>query len=96
MVVSDRNAILNDALRSRLAEAKIESLPFEEMCDQIFCKAYDTKEPLTAEEKEFVRKFIFTNDIFNVSDYDLDEIHLLDEEELFMFEEAIDAARFFR
>lgn len=96
MVVSDRNEILNDALRSSLAEAKIESLPFEEMCDQILCKVYDTKEPLTAEEKEFVREFIFTKGIFNVSDYDLDEIHLLDEEELFMFEEAIDAARFFR
>ena len=96
MVVSDRNEILNDALRSRLAEAKIKSLPFEEMCDQILCKVYDTKKPLTAEEKEFVREFIFTNGIFNVSDYDLDEIHLLDEEELFMFEEAIDAARFFR
>lgn len=95
MVVSDRNEILNDALKLRLLEAKIERLPFEEMCKQILDKTHNTKEPLTEEEKVFVRERIFTNGVFNVSNYDLNAIHLLNEEELFMFEEAIDAAKFF-
>jgi hypothetical protein len=93
MAVSDRNEILHSELKERHIQAKLERLPFDKMCEQILDKVYDTKEPLTDDEKAFVREFIFTNGVFDVSDYDLDEIHLLDEEELFMFEEAVDAAQ---
>lgn len=92
MVVSDRNEILHNEFKERQVQAYLERLPFEEMCHHILNKIYDKKEPLTEDEKTFIKEHIFTNGIFNVSGYDLEEIHLLEEEELFMFEEAVDAA----
>lgn len=94
-VVTDKNQILKKEFNERLRIVEKESYaPVKGMCDTILDKVYETKEPLTPEEKEFVKSFISKNGVFDVSNFNVDDLSKNDEVALFVFGEAIDAAKY--
>lgn len=93
--ITDRNQILKRETNNRLRKAEEEYYaPVRDMCEHILHKVNQATEPLTPEEKQFVKEFIFTNGVFSVSDFNLDDLSKNDENALFFFGEAVDAAEY--